>query len=144
MFICLRVKYHLFLSDFFYEILSSLNSFSKKKLQIPSVKRIHPVEAESFLPDGRTDGRIGMAKQIVAFPKFSKAPKNTNMILTKNHALLSHYAESNGNFYRRFATTCRCHRHGPKMVITTTCCVTTQKSAFLIYSAKVCNHKVYS
>jgi hypothetical protein len=38
--------------------------------------KIRPVEAELFVADGQT----GMAKQIVAFLKFSKAPKSTNTI----------------------------------------------------------------
>ena len=77
MFVCLYLKYPLFSSDF-NEILSFLKRFSQLNSQISSLMKIHPVEAELFLSDGQT----GMVKQIVAFRKFSNAPKSTNTIVT--------------------------------------------------------------
>jgi hypothetical protein len=38
--------------------------------------KIRPVGAELFHEDTRTDGRTDMAKLIVAFRSFAKAPKN--------------------------------------------------------------------
>ena len=97
MFVCLYLKYPLFSSDF-NEILSFLKRFSQLNSQISSLMKIHPVEAELFLSGGQTE----TVKQIVAFRKFSNAPKSTNTIITKNCALLRHYAASIGNFLPTF------------------------------------------
>ena len=39
---------------------------------------MHPVRAEVFYGDGRTDERTDMTKLIVALRNFAKAPKNKN------------------------------------------------------------------
>jgi len=66
----LQVKYQLYLSDF-NETCYFLTNFRKMlKYEIS-----RPVGAEVFHMDGRTDGRTGMTKLIVAFRKFANAPK---------------------------------------------------------------------
>jgi hypothetical protein len=92
MFIGLHVKYPLFSSDF-NEILSFLNGFSKKKF---SNFKFHenPSSGSRIFPCGRTDTN---GETNSRFSKFSNAPKSTNTIITKNCALLRHYAASSGN-----------------------------------------------
>jgi hypothetical protein len=55
-------------------ILVRLNFLGRfaKNTQISNLMKIHPVGAELFDEDGRTD----MTKLIVAFHNFAKAPKN--------------------------------------------------------------------
>jgi len=71
MYIGLRVKYWLLLSDFMkLEFLSSVS----KKTQILNFMKIRPVGAE--LTEGRTD----MTKRRVAFRKIAKSALKTNVL----------------------------------------------------------------
>ena len=66
MYIALHVKYRLFLADF-NKNLNFTDRFSKNT-QIPNFMKIHPMAAELFLADGRTDKE----KLIVAFRNFEQ------------------------------------------------------------------------
>ena len=70
MYIGLHVKYPLFLPDF-NETLIFLTEF-RKNTRISNFIKIHPVRAELFHADGRTD----MTKLTIAFRNFANAPKN--------------------------------------------------------------------
>jgi hypothetical protein len=75
----LRVKYSLFLSDF-NEILIFSTDFSKKS-QMQSFIKIHPVGAELFYADKRTDRRADRTKQIRSrFSQFANATKNRGLL----------------------------------------------------------------
>jgi hypothetical protein len=79
MYIGLHVKYTLFLSDFNYTWIFSID-FQKSSTVKFHFKKIRPVGAELFHEDGPTDGRADkrtdMTKLIVAFRNFANAPKN--------------------------------------------------------------------
>ena len=76
-YICVQVKYPLFLSDF-----SDIWIFSTdfRKILITNLMKFRPARAELFHVDGRTntqaDRRPGMTKLIVAFRNFMNAPIN--------------------------------------------------------------------
>jgi hypothetical protein len=74
MYIGPRVKYPLFLSDF-YEALNIPTDFQKNS-QMSNFMKIRPVGAELYhadgLTDGRTDRRTDIKKLIVAFRNFAK------------------------------------------------------------------------
>jgi len=69
MYIGLHVKYPLFLSDFKKNIF--LDIF--QNIQISNFMKIHPVGAELFNADGRTERHT---KLVVTFDKFANSPKN--------------------------------------------------------------------
>jgi hypothetical protein len=68
MYIGLRVKNLLFLSDF------NVTWIFSKNTQISNFMKIRPVGVELFHADGRTE----MMKLIVAFRNFADAPENNN------------------------------------------------------------------
>jgi len=68
MYIDLRVKYPLLLSDF--NETSIFSTDFQKNTQISNFMKILPVGAELFHADGRTDMNL-----IIAFRNFTKAPK---------------------------------------------------------------------
>jgi len=74
MYIVLRVKSSLFLPDFNETWIFSTEFW--KILKISNFMKIHPVKAELFHSDGRTDRPTDMTKLIVAFHNCANAPKN--------------------------------------------------------------------
>ena len=73
MYISLHVNYQLFLSDF-----NEIRIFSidfQKKSKISNLTKIHPVGAKLFHEDRQAGRQADMAKLILAFRNFAKAPK---------------------------------------------------------------------
>ena len=85
----LHVNYPSFLSVF-NQTWMFWAEFRKKKSQISSFFKIHPVGAELFHKNGHTDGRTNMTKLEVAFRNFANEPNNrqnytTLYFISKNY-----------------------------------------------------------
>jgi len=78
MYVDIRVKYLLFLSDIIETWIFSTNF--RNKSWISNFLKTCPVDADMFQPDGRTDRQTDMIMLIATFRNFATSPKNNKRI----------------------------------------------------------------
>jgi hypothetical protein len=78
MYIGLRVKYRLFLSDF--SVTCIFSTYFRNMLKITHFKKVRPLGAQLFHADGQTHRRIDTTKFTVAVPSFVIASKDQYLL----------------------------------------------------------------